>query len=72
MSRKQWGHGFYTGKEAEMQHKAEVVWQSGKCSNCLSSNIKDKGSFDKCMDCGARMGLDFETNKFTVWGHEVD
>lgn len=25
------------------------------CPECLSLNIKDKGSFSKCMDCGKRI-----------------
>jgi hypothetical protein len=29
----------------------------GRCPWCYSENIKDKGSFDKCMDCGRRMSF---------------
>lgn len=27
-----------------------------KCPVCGSTNLRDKGSFDKCMDCGKRIG----------------
>jgi hypothetical protein len=31
------------------------------CPNCGSRNIRDKGSFDKCMDCGERICGDFDS-----------
>lgn len=27
----------------------------GTCPECRSTNIKEKGSFDKCLDCGERI-----------------
>jgi hypothetical protein len=27
-----------------------------RCPACGSTNLKDKGSFEKCMDCGQRLG----------------
>lgn len=29
----------------------------GRCPSCNSSNIREKGSWDKCMDCGMRIGF---------------
>ena len=31
------------------------IWQKGMCPHCRSLNLRDKGSFDKCMDCGLRI-----------------
>jgi len=36
------------------------VAQVQSCPSCGSTRIKDKGSFDKCMDCGARIGDDLD------------
>lgn len=33
-------------------------WQyDGKCPKCNSENIRDKGSYDKCLQCGLRISF---------------
>lgn len=43
-------------------HKEGGIWSEGghsyswnKCPQCGGTNLKDKGSFDKCLDCGHRI-----------------
>ena len=31
----------------------------GQCPECGGHDMKDKGSFDKCMSCGLRIGADY-------------
>ena len=41
---------------------------TGDCPDCGSGNTRDKGSFDKCMDCGLRITMEYLENKIITSG----
>ena len=40
---------------AWLKRRRELPNEVTECPNCGSPNLRDKGSFDKCMDCGERI-----------------
>ena len=40
----------------------------GLCFDCGSGNLKDRGSYDKCMDCGARLTPEYLEGKIIASG----
>jgi hypothetical protein len=49
-----------------MSHKEKALWIRGRCPVCLCSSLRDKGSFEACNDCGARLGND-ENNRASMF-----
>ena len=41
---------------------------NGTCPDCGSNEMKDKGSYDKCMDCGERLTMEYMANKIITSG----
>jgi len=41
---------------------------NGICPDCGSSEMKDKGSYDKCMGCGARLTMEYMEGKIIASG----
>ena len=41
---------------------------SGICPDCGGSEMKDKGSYDKCMGCGARLTMEYMEGKIIASG----
>ena len=41
---------------------------NGICPDCGGSEMKDKGSYDKCMGCGARLTMEYMEGKIIASG----
>ena len=41
---------------------------NGICPDCGSSEMKDKGSYDKCMGCGVRLTMEYMEGKIIASG----
>jgi len=43
--------------ERPMTEREEAVWRRGRCPICYSNSLREKGTFDACNDCAARIGI---------------
>ena len=41
---------------------------AGICPDCGSDGLKDRGSYDKCMGCGARLTMEYMEGKIIASG----
>ena len=41
---------------------------NGICPDCGGSEMKDKGSYDKCMGCGTRLTMEYMEGKIITSG----
>ena len=68
---KAYGYGVHyedTSTSEEVSYRFLGVTLNGICPDCGSEEMKDKGSYDKCMGCGARLTMEYMEGKIIASG----
>ena len=66
-----YGYGVHyedTSTPERVSYELLGVTFSGICPDCGGSEMKDKGSYDKCMGCGARLTMEYMEGKIIASG----
>ena len=65
------GYGVHyedTSTSEKVSYELLGVTLNGICPDCGSEEMKDKGSYDKCMGCGTRLTMEYLENKIITSG----